>query len=265
MTPTIVFDIETIPDAGGLRGAWGIDAGLSDAEVVEQALERRREQTGSDFLPLHLHRIVAIACLMHDGRSFHVKCLGKPEDGEGALIQQFYDLIGRFTPQLVSWNGGGFDLQVLHYRGLIHKVQAHRYWESGDDDRDFKWNNYLSRYHSRHLDLMDQLALFTPRANAPLDELARLCGFPGKLGMDGSQVWPAFRDGRIDEIRDYCETDVANTWLVFARFQLMRGLLTPDQYAAQVEALRARLTELAEAGAGHWREFVDAWPAALAV
>ena len=59
----------------------------------------------------------------------------------------------------------------------------------GDDDREFKWNNYISRYHMRHLDLMDLLAMYQPRANAPLDAMAKLCGFPGKLGMDGSQVY----------------------------------------------------------------------------
>jgi predicted PolB exonuclease-like 3'-5' exonuclease len=52
----------------------------------------------------------------------------------------------------VSWNGGGFDLPVLHYRGLIHGVAAPRYWDMGEgdyrDSRDFKWNNYISRYHS---------------------------------------------------------------------------------------------------------------------
>ncbi len=263
MLPTLVFDIETVPDAQGLRAAWGIDAGLSDALVVEIALERRREKTGgSDFLPLHLHRVVAIACLLRDDKGLHVKCLGTPEDGEGRLVQQFFSLIERFTPQLVSWNGGGFDLQVLHYRGLVHGVQAPRYWESGDEDRDFKWNNYLSRYHTRHLDLMDLLALYTPRANAPLDELAKLCGFPGKLGMDGSQVWPAFREGRLAEIRDYCETDVANTWLMYCRFQRMRGLLTPERYEAEVAALREVLGGLAQNGATHWREFLDAWPSA---
>jgi hypothetical protein len=26
----------------------------------------------------------------------------------------------------VSWNGGGFDLPVMHYRGLIHGVKAAR-------------------------------------------------------------------------------------------------------------------------------------------
>ena len=103
---------------------------------------------------------------------------------------------------------------------------------------------------------MDQLALFNGRANAPLDELARLCGFPGKLGMDGSQVWPAFREGRIGEIRDYCETDVANTWLVFCRFQLMRGHWTPEQYRQETALLR---TMLERHEGAHWRSFLAQW------
>mgnify|MGYP003352978474 CR=1 FL=1 len=66
-----------------------------------------------------------------------------------------------------------------------------------DDSRDFKWNNYISRYHMRHLDLMDLLAMYQPRASAPLDDLAKLCGFPGKLGVDGSQVWILRADGVV--------------------------------------------------------------------
>ena len=93
------------------------------------------------------------------------------------------------------------------YRAMINKVQAPRYWDFGEDDKDFKWNNYISRYHTRHLDLMDLLAMFNGRANAPLDEIAQLCGFPGKLGMDGSKVWSAYQAGEIEAIRNYCETD----------------------------------------------------------
>jgi predicted PolB exonuclease-like 3'-5' exonuclease len=159
MTPVLVFDIETIPDIAGLRAAWGFDAALPDAEVAEQAFARRRERTGgSDFLPLHLHRVVAIGCLLRDERGVQVRCLGQPDESEARQIQQFFRLIDRHTPQLVTWNGGGFDLQVLHYRALVNQVQATRYWDQGEDDRDFKYNNYLSRYHSRHLDLMDLLA-----------------------------------------------------------------------------------------------------------
>lgn len=262
MTPVLVFDIETIPDIAGLRKVWGFGDELSDDQVAEQAFARRREQNGTEFLPLHLHRVVAIGCLLRDDRGLQVRSIGQPDDSEARLLHQFYRLLDHYTPQLVSWNGAGFDLQVMHYRSLIHGVTASRYWEQGDEDRDFRYNNYLSRYHARHLDLMDLLALFSARANAPLDDLARLCGFPGKLGMDGSQVWPAYRAGRVDEIRAYCETDVANTWLLYCRFQQMRGLWSPERYRDEIHATREALAALAGSGAAHWDEYLTAWAGA---
>jgi 3'-5' exonuclease len=177
-------------------------------------------------------------------------------DEEPKLISDFFRIIDRYTPQIVSWNGSGFDFPVLHYRALIHGVAASRYWETGEEDRDFKWNNYLSRYHSRHLDLMDLLALYTGRANAPLDDLAKLCGFPGKLGVDGSQVWNLFQEGRLREIRDYCETDVVNTYLVYCRHQLMRGAFSATAYQEEVSLVRNSLSALDGA---HWGEYLAAW------
>jgi predicted PolB exonuclease-like 3'-5' exonuclease len=253
MTPVLVFDIETIPDVAGLRRLRELPDSLSDAEVAEQAFAARREKTGSDFLPHYLQRIVAISCVLRrnqrDGSAvFHVGSLGAEDDTEQALIQKFYDLLARYSPQLVSWNGGGFDLPVLHYRGLVNGVVAPRYWEMGegreDDSRDFKWNNYISRYHMRHLDLMDLLALYQPRASAPLDDLAKLCGFPGKMGMDGSKVWQAFQDGQIADIRAYCETDVVNTYLMYCRFQLMRGGFTANEFDHEMEFVQESLAEL---------------------
>ena len=169
MNPTLVFDIETIPDIAGLRTLHELDARVSDAEVAEMAFQLRRQKTGSDFLPHHLQRVVAISCALREGDTFRVWSLGDMHEEEGSIIQRFFDGIEKYTPQLVSWNGSGFDLPVLHYRGLIHGVQCARYWDQGEDDKEFKWNNYISRYHSRHLDLMDLLALYTGRANAPLD------------------------------------------------------------------------------------------------
>ena len=257
MNPTLVFDIETIPDVAGLRALHELDSSVSDAEVAEMAFQMRRQKTGSDFLQHHLHKVAAISCVLREGDSFRVWTLGDPGEEEGSIIKRFFDGIEKYTPQLVSWNGSGFDLPVLHYRGLIHGVQCPRYWDMGEDDRDFKWNNYISRYHSRHLDLMDLLAMYTGRANAPLDELAKLIGFPGKLGMDGSKVWEAFQQGRLNEIRDYCETDVVNTYLVFIRFQLMRGQLTRAQYERECGLVR---DSLGESEGAHWKQFLDQWP-----
>jgi predicted PolB exonuclease-like 3'-5' exonuclease len=251
-----VFDLETIPDVSGLRTLLGSDAALSDAEVAAQAFAARREKTGSDFLQHHLHRVAAISCVFRDDEGFRVRSLGNLDDAEPKLIQDFYRIVERYTPQLVSWNGGGFDLPVLNYRALIHGINAARFWEMGDEDRDFKWNNYLSRYHTRHLDLMDHLAMYTGRANAPLDDLAKLCGFPGKMGVDGSQVWSLYQEGRLQEIRDYCETDVVNTYLVYCRYQLLRGRLTRDAYDTEIALVR---TSLQNIDAPHWRDYLSMW------
>ena len=258
MIPVLVFDIETVPDIAGLRKIHDLDAGVSDEQVAAMAFQRRRQATGSDFLQLHLHRVVAIACALRDRDSFRVWSLGEPGDDEGRLIQRFFDGIEKYTPQIVSWNGGGFDLPVLHYRGMLHGVRAARYWDQGEDDREFKWNNYISRYHARHLDLMDLLALYQPRGAAPLDDFARLLGFPGKLGLEGSQVWQAWQDGGLAQIRSYCEADVANTYLVFLRFQLMRGVLTEQQYKVERDVVRSTLGKSPEP---HWKEFLAKWRA----
>jgi hypothetical protein len=172
------------------------------------------------------------------------------------LLSSFFKTIERYTPKLISWNGSGFDLPVLHYRTLIHGIAAPRYWDMGEDDKDFRYNNYLSRYHTRHLDLMDVLAKYNGRGNAPLDDLAKLCGFPGKLGMDGSQVWDAWSNGRANEVRAYCETDVVNTWLVYCRFRLIRGELDQIAYQAEVDLVRSTLQASAEP---HWAEYLAAW------
>jgi predicted PolB exonuclease-like 3'-5' exonuclease len=260
MTPVLVFDIETIPDVAGLHALHELPAGLSDAEVAEYAFQKQRARNGSDFLPHHLQRVAVISCVLRSDEGFKVWSLAEPKLGEGEIIQRFFTGIEKYTPQLVSWNGGGFDLPVLHYRGLIHGIDAARYWDMGEgdyrDSRDFKWNNYISRYHQRHLDLMDLLAMYQGRANAPLDELAKLMGLPGKLGMDGSAVWGAWLDGRIDDIRDYCETDVVNTYLVYVRFQQMRGAMTADGRKAEEAFVRE---QLAAVDAPHWREFLAAW------
>jgi len=257
MAPVLVFDIETVPDVAGLRAIHGFDPSMTDQDVAELAFQRRRAQSGHDFLPIHLHRVVAISCALRDSETFRIWSLGRPEDDERTLVQRFFDGIEKLTPQLVSWNGGGFDLPVLHYRGMVHGALAPRYWDLGDDDRDFRYNNYIGRYHMRHVDLMDLLGLYQPRNFVPLDQAARLMGFPGKVGMEGAGVWEAYRAGDVGPIRNYCETDVVNTYLIYLRFQRMRGVLTEMQYDFETDLVRQVLTRL---GAAHWREFLAAWP-----
>jgi len=250
------FDIETVPDVEFGRQLLELD-GLSDEDVATAMTFKRQQAVGHDFLPLHQHRIVAISVTFRTAETFKVWSLGDEQSDEAELVQRFFDGVDKYTPDLISWNGGGFDLPVLHYRALKHGIQAPRYWEHGDSDRDFKWNNYLSRYHWRHVDLMDVLANFNNRAFAKLDEIAVMLGFPGKLGMSGDKVWDKFVEGGIREIRDYCETDVLNTWLVYLRFEYMRGNLDEKDLQREYALVRNTLTSL---DLPHLNEFLAAWP-----
>ncbi|MGH8443650.1 MAG: 3'-5' exonuclease [Solimonas sp.] len=253
--PVLVFDIETVPDLDGGRRIHGLD-GMGDAEVWAAMQTLRRAEKGNEFMPGHLQRIVAISVALRAQDSFKCWSIGDETAEEGELIQRFYDGIEKYRPVLVSWNGGGFDLPVLHYRALIHGCTAPRYWDTGYFDREAKWDNYLGRYQFRHTDLMDVLALYSGRQNAPLNEIALLLGLPGKLGMDGSKVFDAYRAGDLPGIRAYCETDVVNTWLVYLRFELMRGRLTHEQHQQEEERVRAFLDA---SPAPHWGEFAEAW------
>jgi predicted PolB exonuclease-like 3'-5' exonuclease len=270
MTPILCFDLETIPDAAGLRRLGAFDSALDDQTGVDLVRAARRESHGNDFFPHYLQRIWVVGCAFRDDDGFRVRCLGDThgasDQEEIARIRSFFKVVEKHTPQIVSWNGSGFDFPVLHHRALIQGVPAPRYWEQGEDDRDFKYNNYLSRYHSRHLDLMDVISGYQSRAFAPLDELSQLCGFAGKLGEDGSKVWQSFCDGQGESVRAYCETDVVNTYLLFCRFKLMRGDWLDTQYQSELRLVRDSLTALIGDPASplrgeHWKRYLDAAPA----
>lgn len=251
----LVFDIETVPDVAGGRRLHDLQ-GLDDKDAANALFNLRRQENGTEFLRLHLQRIVAISAVLRSGDKLAVWTLGSEESSEKEIIQRFFDLLDRFSPTLVSWNGGGFDLPVLHYRSMVHGVQAPRYWDTGADDKSFKWNNYVNRYHERHTDLMEVLAMFQMRAAVPLDQMASLLGFPGKMGMSGAKVWDAFRSGDIKGIRDYCESDVLNTWLVYLRFLLIKGSVTDAEYQAELDQLKQYLRREAHP---HFLQFLEQW------
>ncbi|HEU4530626.1 MAG TPA: 3'-5' exonuclease [Steroidobacteraceae bacterium] len=252
----LVFDIETVPDVEFGRRLLDLE-GMSDAEVGEVMFARRRQDTGGEFLSLEQHRVIAISVALRTRETFRLWSLGDLDSSEADLISRFFEGIEKYTPDLISWNGSGFDLPVLHYRCLKHGIAAPRYWETGDEDQTFRFNNYLNRFHWRHLDLMDVLAGYQNRGRAGLDAVSTLIGLPGKLGMAGDQVWAQYRAGNLQGIRDYCETDVLNTYLVYLRFQLIRGHMSPPQHVAEIQRIR---DYLAGQSAPHLQQFLAAWP-----
>jgi predicted PolB exonuclease-like 3'-5' exonuclease len=254
----LVFDIETVPDVELGRRLYDVPD-FDDATVAKVMFFKQKQARHSDFLPPPMQRVICVSAVLRTREALHVFSLGDEKSSEKELVQRFFDGLDRYSPCLVSWNGAGFDLPVLHYRALKHGVNARRYWDTGDGDREFRYNNYLNRFHWRHIDLMDVLAGYQGGRGASLELVAQLVGLPGKLGMSGDRVWGAYQRGEIKEIRDYCEIDVLNTYLVFLRFQLMRGELDASRYDAELLELETKLEQAAEP---HLQRFLEAWRAA---
>ena len=249
----LVFDIETIPDVETGRKLFDLD-GLSDKDTASALFALRRAKVGNEFLPHYLQKIIAISLVLSNASTLKVWSLGDEGSSEKELIQRFFSGIDKHMPTLVSWNGSGFDLPVLHYRALLHGIAAPTYWEMGEQQQSFRWNNYLNRFHYRHLDLMDVLAAYQNKAFAPLDDIASMLGFPGKMGMSGAHVWEQYLGGHLKGIRDYCETDVLNTYCVYLRFEQMRGMITEAECQQSLARLNHYLSE--STNKPHWHDFL---------
>ena len=250
----LVFDIETIPDTS-LGAKYYNLKDLSEEDIAKLMFFKQRQEKQTEFLPFVFHKIVAISVLIANGEEIKVVSLGKDIYDEKGMIQQFFDGISHHKPTLVSWNGKGFDMPVIYLRAMHHKIQASYYWQ-GDQSRDFQFNNYVNRYHERHIDVMDVLAGFQNQGRASLDHVSVLLGFPGKIGIDGSQVWKKYSEGAYQEIRDYCDTDVISTYLAMIYFQHFRGLIKTDELKKYELSLEQYLSNSKKT---HMESYLDHW------
>lgn len=142
------------------------------------------------------------------------------ERSEAQLITDFIEKIGQLRPQLITFNGHSFDLPVLRYRAMVNRVAA----------AGLQVRPYFHRYAADALDLCDVLGSYVSGAKVKLDEVSKILGLSGKpIGVDGSQVEEMFLAGRIQEVADYCESDVVNTYRVWLVYELFRGSIAREQ------------------------------------
>lgn len=280
----LVFDIETIPDVELGRKMIDVDiigesddwlASATDAEIGDAMFKEQLLKTDgkTEFLPLPFHQIGCISVVScvdsKDGPNappvIWVGTLNRKEGkpAEPDQVAAFFKLIDNNLPRIVSWNGGTFDLPVLQLRALKHGIRSSKYWDNGDRDRDFRFNNYRSRYHMRHTDVMDVIANYG-MGRSSLDRVAVLCGLPGKIGVGGGAVWDAYKADNLAGVMDYCEIDVINTWLVFCRYMLICGDLVPERYETMIAETQRYLADQDKAERPHMLHYLDAWVAGVA-
>lgn len=234
--PLLVFDIETIPDITASQRIYDdIPSGISN-EKLEQALaEKRQEDLGHDFPRLPLHEIVCLSGLWVSSDSMKLFSLSQENNTEQAILEKFIKSIEQHAPVLVSWNGKAFDVPVLAYRAMLHKLTAPRLFDQGWIDNNSRYDNYQNRYHHKHTDLMDVFARFHPKYFQKLDLISKFLNLPGKQDdtgeqMDGHSVKQLVKDANWQTLTSYCESDVLNTWLIYLRWLLLIGKLNHQQY-----------------------------------
>lgn len=252
-SPILVFDIETIPDVETGRRLYPELQGLSDDDALTALIALRHAEAGNDFMRLPLHKIACLSFLWIENGQFTLKSLSLDTYSEEEILTKFFRAFAK-KPILVSWNGSGFDIPVLLYRALHHKISAPALFNSAHKP------DYLYRYGEMHIDLMDKMSLHNGYNKQKLDTIAALCGFAGKGDVDGSQVVPMVQNNEWHKLAVYCESDVLNTWLIYLRWLILTGKAD----AQSCEMLSGHTQEFVASlqdgdGSLRHQRFLDAW------
>jgi len=242
-----VFDCETIPDYELIGQTYNVD-GLEAYDATLKAQTLYKEQHNSTFFPLPYHRVVALCAVIADefGCCVKVGYFGHGSDKEEDIIRHFFDYIEEKNPKLVSFNGRGFDMPMLLIRALRYNISIPAYFDQNNPQYGkSKWENYRQRYAEHfHTDLLDSLGSFGAVRNLKLDTLCTMAGIPGKYDVSGDQVLELYYQGEIEKIREYCQSDVLNTYWLYLKYELLKGNLILEDYLHYLETMRERLPKL---------------------
>ena len=230
--PILVFDIETIADIDGARRIYPQLADLNDTDTLSALTAIRTQEAGHDFMRLPLQRIVCISALYIKDGQFSLFSLTSDKFSEKEILAKFFRAFSDIEklPQLVSWNGSGFDIPVLIYRAMQYDLAAPWLFEEGERIKNMRFDNYVNRFQTRHLDLMDRFSQYGASRREAMDVVASLYGLPGKTAVDGSMVGALVAADDWQTLSIYCESDVMNTWLIYLRWLRLSGKLSSPSF-----------------------------------
>lgn len=241
-----VFDIETIPCADTIRKIYNLGR-IEDAEAIQFAFDKAGAtfENPQPFLKTVLQKVVCISTLRRDRTNDGPKLTihSYPDEGfqtEKGMIELFLWEVGEVRPQLVGYNSAGFDLTVLYQRAIIHGIPIRKFCERPAKPWD-ALPDYFSAANDWNVDLCKTVGGWG-KETPSLVEICRACGIPAKEGGNGSDVLTMFEQGKIQEIIDYCESDVIATYRLWLQLAKTAGYIadTSDEESKLVELLAAK-------------------------
>ena len=221
-----VFDLETV----------------QDRELLDIKFPKDK------FAPHMAHEIVALSVATFKrenpaaGGTLKIRSLGSAKGSEREMLSAFVGYIDREKPRMVGFNSRSFDVEVLKFRCFRHGIQFPAFYQLGS-----KWDSYRSRYSPDwNFDLMDFLTNYGASPKFSLDLASRAIGLPGKFGISGVDVGQYYIDGKQEEIRQYCETDVIATSAMMLRVMHLTGELSTKGFQQSANSFLDYLHRIAE-------------------
>ncbi len=238
-----IFDCETIPDVELVKSEFTLEGNAY--EVSKEAFSLQEEKSGYSFLPIPFHQVVAISAVICDDFGKFQKVSSIEGESEKEMIKNFLHFIDKKEPKLVSFNGRSFDMPMLMIRAMKYNLSCFAYFEK--DNRELnksKWDNYRSRYSDRfHVDLMDHIGEFGAVRGLKLDLLCKMAGLPGKFDVHGDEVTELYYQNEIKKIKEYCESDVLNTYWLYLKYELLKGNVTKEEYFDNLMSMKEGLKD----------------------
>lgn len=191
------FDIETVPTDESLR-----DNGLLDPQIKLDEAELLKKLS----LSATTAKIICLAYAIDPPADSPINVL---EGEEMAIIRNFWKL-AMDANLFVGHNVLDFDLRFIWQRSIIHQIKP---------PRDIPFTRFRN---NPIFDTMQEWSRWG-REHVSLDNLAKALGVPSpKESLDGSKVYPYYRDGKLTEIYEYCKRDVDTVrqvyrWLSFTK------------------------------------------------
>lgn len=256
------FDCEWVPDLTAGRRLYHLGADVPDDEVLRVMWDQggATEENPQPFLKTVLCRIVSIAAVVRveaaDGVKLHLWTLPEqpeaPSVSEADILMRFLAKFGRAHPLLVGYNSRFSDIHILAQRAVVNGLCL----------PEFARQVCGKPWDMDAVDLMDVVGGFKKGASCSLNEIANLCGIPGKFDTTGDDVARLFYGGNRRAIVEYNAFDALTTYLLWLRVEHFKGAFDAAQYVQEQQRVRDLLaTKAATPEGAYLSRYTDAWAA----
>lgn len=265
------FDCEWVPDLQAGRLIYGFPPDAPDEDVLKEMWRAggATPENPQPFLRTIYCRIASIALIRrHVTEKGEVELSLKwlpanpdnpAERDEASILRLFLqEGLGRFSGngasrnkvQLVGFNSRNADLRILLQRAIVKGLSLPAFCERMD----------AKPWESPDVDLMEMVAGFGKNYMVSLNDIARLCGIPGKIGTSGDDVCGLWFSGNYRKIVEYNCFDAMTTFLVWLRLAYFSGRFSKQEYLEEEGRLRTMLEKMSQTPEGAYvQTYLDEW------